>query len=373
MRIVHLYPFVPRGRHGGTLRLLAAVGASARVGEPSVFYFDRDANEWRGPVDPTALAALVAEPPRDEPPPVSSLKRRLLPSTLWESGRRPRRALPSSLLGEGALVLHTTYLAPALAAASARVRAVVDAYDLVWRAQSNDAAYAGAFHRGLRRAYAATVRRREEAALAGAARVIAAGADDFRALATKLPRVSWIPTPAPVAAVPPPDPAGRLRLGILGNFAHVSTRHSLDRLLASELSRAPAVSIVVAGLHADNAVSLRDNVTVLGPVDRVEDFYEVVDCVVAPVVGGSGMKVKLAEAILAGRPVITTALGAAGYPPELGEHFALCEPRDLAIAAVRQAIDGFDVSAARLAFERALGPDAVAGSYEAALREAFEE
>jgi hypothetical protein len=93
---------------------------------------------------------------------------------------------------------------------------------------------------------------------------------------------------------------------------------------------------------------------------------------VAPVAGGSGVKCKLGEAILAGRPVITTELGAAGFPPELRERFDICELRDLTAARVGAAVERFSSEEARNEFDRLLGETAVGDAYEAALREALE-
>ena len=106
---------------------------------------------------------------------------------------------------------------------------------------------------------------------------------------------------------------------------------------------------------------------VLGELDRAEDFYAEVDCVVAPVVGGSGMKVKLAEAVLAGRPVITTPLGAAGYPSGVSRFFTVIEPSAIDLAAVHRAVAGFDAVAARDALEAELGWDAATSRYAAAV------
>ena len=103
-------------------------------------------------------------------------------------------------------------------------------------------------------------------------------------------------------------------------------------------------------------------------IDRAERFYAEVDCVVAPIVGGSGMKVKLAEAVLAGRPVVTTSLGADGYPASVSRRFTLAGPRALDLALVRQAMADFDRAESRAALERELGWEAVLGRYEAALR-----
>jgi hypothetical protein len=379
VRVVHVYPFAPRGRHGGTLRLRAALAGSARVGEPELLRFDRERGVWSGPlaVEPEAWSngpAGAAADSEHAAPAGGSLKRRLFPSTLWESGARPRRALrgqPAGLgLGaEGVVVLHTTYLAGL--ARSLRLdpgRTIVDVYDLVWLAHRNDAAVAPAPLRALRRGYAAAVRVRELRALARAGTLLVAGYSDRDALVAEGPGATWVPTPTPVEPVPPAVAAdGELRVGVLGNFAHVSTRRTAELLLASPLAADPSVTIVLAGLGSAGAVAPRAGIEVLGAIARAEDFYRQVDCVVAPVALGSGIKCKLGESLLAGRPVVTTPLGASGYPPGLRDLFAVCDPRGVDAAAVRDAIAGFDPPAARAQAERELGWEAVVGRYAEAI------
>lgn len=365
MRILHLYPFVPAGRHGGTLRLSAALAASAAVGRPELHFFDSAARTWRvGELDPTAGSppAAVATP---------GLKRRVFPSTLWESGRAAVAAVPLDRLALGSarvIVLHTTYLAPLLARLTGhQARSVVDVYDLVWRAHAHDAARAPVVARLARSGYAAAVKQRELSAIRRADTVLVAGYGDYEWLTGRHAEAHWVPTPAPVEPCEPRPAGDPVRVGMLGNFAHQSTRASARSLLTSELAADPGVTIVLAGLHSEN-FPRPPGVKVLGTVARVESFYAEVDCVVAPVLGGSGMKVKLAEAILAGRPVVTTPLGAEGYPARISRHFTLAGAPALDVAVARHAVARFDRHAARADLEPELCWDAVLSRYLAALR-----
>lgn len=366
VRIVHLYPFVPRGRHGGTLRLRAALAGSAGSGEPELHWFDPASRRWHGAHDQSALDEIDwGGSPEIDPSQSWSLKRFLFPSTLWGSGRRPRRALSDPLAGielhgDAIFFLHTTYLAPLIDTLPvAAERIVLDVYDLVWKAHQNDARAAAPLVRSLRRAYAATVRERDHRVRPGEdlALVTGLGVD-----------ARWIPTPTPVEPVPPRDVAGdRLRVGLIGNFAHVSTRQGAEALLRSDLARDPGVTVVLAGLGSAALGLNGAGVELLGPIERAEDFYARVDCVVAPVLGGSGIKVKLGEALCAGRPVVTTAMGAAGYPPPIRRHFALCDHRRLDRGTVERTLAEFDPEAARADAGRELGWDVVVSRYRETL------
>ncbi len=130
---------------------------------------------------------------------------------------------------------------------------------------------------------------------------------------------------------------------MLGNFAHSSTIGSAKQILASRLVDDPQLTVVLAGWGSERFAG--EPVSVLGAVSRPEDFYAQIDCVIAPVAGGSGIKCKLAEALEAGRPVLTTPLGASGYPPQLRRHFHVCEPEQIDAAKIRLAISEFDAGA----------------------------
>ncbi|WP_041357426.1 glycosyltransferase [Methylorubrum extorquens] len=56
-------------------------------------------------------------------------------------------------------------------------------------------------------------------------------------------------------------------------------------------------------------------VRLLGYLDRLEDFYAQADLVVAPMLMGSGLKMKVGEALSFGRPVIGTEIGLEGFEP----------------------------------------------------------
>jgi glycosyltransferase involved in cell wall biosynthesis len=71
-----------------------------------------------------------------------------------------------------------------------------------------------------------------------------------------------------------------------------------------------------------------------GRVPEVEPFYRRAHALVVPVFEGSGTRLKVVEASLLGRPVISTALGAEGLPVRPGEHYARAETAEEWVAAV---------------------------------------
>ena len=73
-------------------------------------------------------------------------------------------------------------------------------------------------------------------------------------------------------------------------------------------------------------------VRLLGYLDRLEDFYDRADLVVAPMLMGSGLKMKVGEALSFGRPVIGTEIGLEGFEPTEAAH--RCRDAEAVKAAV---------------------------------------
>jgi hypothetical protein len=75
------------------------------------------------------------------------------------------------------------------------------------------------------------------------------------------------------------------------------------------------------------------------------------------------MKCKLAEGALAGKAVITTPQGAAGYPPSLSKYFTVVQPSELTPEIARSAIRSHDPDTTRDAFNAVCGLSAAVGTY----------
>jgi glycosyltransferase involved in cell wall biosynthesis len=83
-----------------------------------------------------------------------------------------------------------------------------------------------------------------------------------------------------------------------------------------------------------------ENIHILGFVDDLKKEFASSMCMVAPLVLGAGIKVKVLEGLSAGIPVLTNQIGIEGIPAIDGKDFFLCEaPRDYA-ASIKKIIDG---------------------------------
>ena len=66
-------------------------------------------------------------------------------------------------------------------------------------------------------------------------------------------------------------------------------------------------------------------VHVLGEVDDAAATYDTSSVVVVPLHAGSGMRIKIAEALAAGRPIVTTTKGMTGLPLKHEEHVKVAD------------------------------------------------
>ncbi len=87
-----------------------------------------------------------------------------------------------------------------------------------------------------------------------------------------------------------------------GNPFNVKSLEMLDRALDDSLRGQWAL----AGSISRRRLSLQSRPFRMGLVDSLADFYDHVDCVLNPMVGGTGLKIKTIEGLAFGRPVIGT-------------------------------------------------------------------
>jgi glycosyltransferase involved in cell wall biosynthesis len=106
--------------------------------------------------------------------------------------------------------------------------------------------------------------------------------------------------------------------GIIGTAAWPPTRGALERLVGevwpAVRRQVPDARLRVAGRGTSEVIGARapDGVDVLGEIPSAVDFLSGLSLLLYPLTRGSGMKVKVLEAIAMGLPVVTTACGAEG-------------------------------------------------------------
>jgi glycosyltransferase involved in cell wall biosynthesis len=161
------------------------------------------------------------------------------------------------------------------------------------------------------------------------------------------------------------------RLGYIGHLRWQPNVFGLDWFCQDVWplvrARLPDATLTIAGTglpkRPDGTLDVpakwtQPGITTVGFVENLEDVYRSTLAMVAPVVGGSGVRMKLLETMSAGMPTVTTADGGAGLGVEHGRDvliaddaagFADCIVRVLGDRALRERLrrGGYDYIAAR--------------------------
>jgi glycosyltransferase involved in cell wall biosynthesis len=100
----------------------------------------------------------------------------------------------------------------------------------------------------------------------------------------------------------------------------------------------PAMQLFVAGDVCKKLSSASSAVVLLGRVPSIGRFYSKVDVIVAPMMYSTGIKIKVGEALAAGKGVVSTANGFDGYPAMHPMH-ALSSREEVGQALIELAYD----------------------------------
>ena len=129
----------------------------------------------------------------------------------------------------------------------------------------------------------------------------------------------------------------------VGNFRHPPNLEGLaffrEQVMPSVRARRPQARLVVVGADAPEplgAMLAGDSTEFLGPVPDIRDVLGRYAVFVAPILSGSGIRVKILEAFASGIPVVSTTLGAEGLGArDTGTAEIEDRPLDFANAVVR--------------------------------------
>jgi hypothetical protein len=121
-----------------------------------------------------------------------------------------------------------------------------------------------------------------------------------------------------------PSQDGWLRVGIMGARNNVN-RSNLAAFIATALPifesyMAPVKLMIAGGCSDDFKDYHHPNLEVLGRVADVAEFYRDMDVICAPVQFSTGLKIKVAEALASGAPLVAHAHAMEGYPVDDPRH-----------------------------------------------------
>lgn len=106
----------------------------------------------------------------------------------------------------------------------------------------------------------------------------------------------------------------QVSIGYIGSFSHppnkIAVKQIINKIIPKLEKKQLDYEFILAGendLKTDN-----QRIKNLGPVKKIEDFYARIQILVAPIMAGSGTRIKILESLSFGIPVVTTAIGAEG-------------------------------------------------------------
>lgn len=90
------------------------------------------------------------------------------------------------------------------------------------------------------------------------------------------------------------------------------------------------VRFVIVGGNPHHSLKkyVSDNVIITGFVDDIRPYFKHCLCLVAPLVLGAGVKIKIVESLTAGLPILTNNIGIEGIPAENGKSYFHCDSPD---------------------------------------------
>jgi glycosyltransferase involved in cell wall biosynthesis len=184
------------------------------------------------------------------------------------------------------------------------------------------------------------IARTSRAWLPDADAVCAAAETDAEAMTARygLRKVVTIPNAVHPPAGPPTQPPGQDRLLFVANFTYepnlTAAAWLLDDVLPLVRAAHPQVTLELVGRH-DGRLAPGPGVLVRGFVDDLEPHYHASDIAIAPLLHGSGTRVKVLEAFAYGRPVAATTVAIAGLAVADGREVLIGDsPAELARAIV---------------------------------------
>jgi glycosyltransferase involved in cell wall biosynthesis len=232
--------------------------------------------------------------------------------------------------------------------------------------------------RGRRRIARWAWRRHLAASVSRSRAVVVFSDEDAAAVRAVDPRadVEVIPLPwtSPPSAL---DPVGTPPPTVLfvGSFAHAPNRAAARALLRAlpEVRRTrpdTVLALVGDSPPRDLVGAAGDSVLVPGRVADVRPWLDAASVVAAPLDEGGGTRVKILEALAAGKAVVASPLALEGIPARAGEHVRVVDGLDELVAALDELLGDPELrrrlgEAARRFAAGLPGPEDVAARYDA--------
>jgi glycosyltransferase involved in cell wall biosynthesis len=174
-------------------------------------------------------------------------------------------------------------------------------------------------------------------------RVVTMTEDDAAYLRSYSPKANFQAIPIGIDTrefVSSADEAPRpLTVLFVGNFRHQPNVEAAKFLAGRVAPHFPQTQFVIAGSHPPDGLPKLENVSFPGYVADTRTLYHSANSiVVAPLFSGTGQRVKLLEAFAMSCPVITTSIGAKGFPAKHGINVLIADTHQEYLEALKQLV-----------------------------------
>jgi glycosyltransferase involved in cell wall biosynthesis len=365
VRLLHLtmeLPYAPGGPGGATrqfqlLRRLVELGHEVTVVSAATEAHERETGavavmrsagfDYRPARRPPSRAVELAQAARHDPRAVGRVATQ--PWFAWQFGVFWANARPHALqlveeLRPGAITVEHDDLAPVVRDLPGTVPAVLCTQNASWRLLRRRAELEGGLRRPGLRLEAARHRRMTARAVPRYATVVAVSEGDARDFAELgAARVELVPNGAGFHRGPLAAADGPPTLLFTGSMDHPPNRDAVlwfgREVWPLIAARMPSARLQVVGRGPQEelrGLAAQPRVEVAGAVPSMEPFFARAHVAIAPLRSGGGSRLKILEALAAGRPVLSTTVGAEGLELEPGRDLLIADGAEaFADAAVR--------------------------------------
>jgi len=163
--------------------------------------------------------------------------------------------------------------------------------------------------------------------------ILAIQREEAEYVAAKLPdkQVLYVPMPAEAVAPLQRSPALTRRCLFVGSSGHANQQGIewfLEAVWPLVLQRIPEAMLDICGTCCNYLTASHASVRLRGRVDDLRPYYETADACVVPLLAGSGMKIKLVEAMAYGSACVSTTAGMQGLEEGAGTAFLHADSPD---------------------------------------------
>jgi succinoglycan biosynthesis protein ExoO len=186
----------------------------------------------------------------------------------------------------------------------------------------------------------AAIEQQAEMVLLGKAdAVVAIQAAEAAIVRACLPDRHIIVAPIAITPVAEPQPGHDKSVLFVGSKTApniIGLRWFLEAIWPAVRSSVPDAVLLVAGSVCDTVKPLPDGVRLLGSVRDLAAIYQRAAVVISPLQAGSGLKIKLIEALAQGKAVVATEATLQGVEQDVGRVVSAADdPADFAAAVIR--------------------------------------